>query len=122
MATIAPTKTNVTPDGSSILVTWAASAGGDTFTPFKMGAYSIATVQIYGSAVTSVGLVGSNDADAPTNFNTLRDMDGTAITAVAAAGFKSPIDLPLWIKPSNTTGTSVTFAALLHRADRPEHA
>lgn len=117
MATIDPVVVrDVSASGSQLLVTWTLPTNGDVGRPFRLDKYTFSSIQCTGT-VTSLALQGSNEKDAPSNWTALRDSNQAALSAIAAAGFVSPIDKPLWIRPSLTTGTTVVVAALLHRQD-----
>jgi hypothetical protein len=118
MATIPPVWVNdVSGTGQMKLVTWSLITTGDVGAPVRLDRQTLQTWQIYGTTITSVALNGSNDSNNPTNWAPLRDWTGGSLGALAAAGFYSPRDMPLWIQPVLTTGGTVTFAALLHRQD-----
>ena len=118
MANIAPVVNHdVSQSGGVILVTWSLLTTGDVGLPFRLGKYSLSTWQVYGTTITALALNGSNDATAPTNFAALRDWTGGSLGALSAAGLYSPRDMPLWIAPTLTTGSTVTVAVTLHRQD-----
>ena len=118
MANIAPVvNRDISESGNVILVTWSLLTTGDVGLPFRLGKYSLSTFQVYGTTVTAVALQGSNDVTAPTNFAALRDWTGGSLGALSAAGLYSPRDMPLWVAPTLTTGSTVTVAAAFHRQD-----
>ena len=119
MATVNPTvNRDVSAAGGAILVTWTGVNGGDTVVPFKLDKYTVSSCQISGTTITSVALLGSNDVGpALTNLAPVKDWTGTPISGIAAAAFFTPRDIPLWLQPQVTTGVSVNFAVMLHRAD-----
>ena len=123
MATVNPTINNdVSAHGNVRLVTWVLPTNGDAGAPIRLDRWSISSFSVFGSVVTSVALQGSNDADTPTNWNALRDWGGASLAAVSAAGIYTPRDLPLWIRPVNTTGTNVTVQLAIHRQDQAQNA
>ena len=118
MATINPTVNNdISALGGARLVTWVLPTTGDVGAPIRLDRYSISSFSVFGTTVASLNLQGSNDADAPTNWNPVKDWTGTALGTVNAAGFYTPRDLPLWVRPVLTTGTAVTIQMALHRGD-----
>jgi hypothetical protein len=120
MASINPTiSRDVSASGSVIVVTWVLPTTGDVGVPFRLDRFSLSSFNVFGTAVTSLGLQGCNDPDTPsgTSWNALRDWGGASLAAVAAAGIYTPRDLPIWIRPALTTGTAVTIQMALHRAD-----
>lgn len=118
MATIQPTISNdASSSGNVRVVTWVLPTNGDVGAPIRLDRWSISSFSVFGTTVTSLNLRGSNDADTPTNWNSLRDWGGASLAAVNAAGIYTPRDLPVWISPSLTTGTAVTIQLALHRQD-----
>lgn len=116
MATIQPVVTDVSATGGVRTVKWSPVATGDVCAPIRLDRWNVTSFQAFGT-VTSLAYNGSNDADAPTNFNTLSDWQGVALTGIAAAGYKTPRDMPIWVQPVLTTGAGVTIQMAMHRAD-----
>jgi hypothetical protein len=118
MATINPTINNdVSSLGGSKVVAWVLPTTGDTGAPIRLDRFSISSFSVFGTTVTSLALQGSNDADAPTNWNPMKDGAGTSLGALNAAGFYTPRDLPIWVRPVLTSGAAVTVQMALHRGD-----
>lgn len=118
MATIPPVISNdVSEYGNLKLITWTLVTTGDVGAPVRLGKHATQTWQVFGTTITALALNGSNDANAPANFAPLRDANSSSLGALAAAGFYSPIDFPLWVQPVLTTGAAVTIALLVHRTD-----
>lgn len=115
MSTINPTVKYVGPDNSILLVTWALVATGDVGAPVRPDWFKDLSFEVYGTTITALALNGSNDIDAPTNYQPLRDWTGGSLGALAAAGFYSPRDMPIWVSPVLTTGAAVTVAMAAHR-------
>lgn len=109
MATITGTITSITDNGALdvCLVSWPAMGNADTGTAIKLGGASDRSVQIEGTfGGATVVIQGSNDG---TNYETLHDPTGTAISKTAAA-LVQVLELSRYIRPvtSGGTGTSVT--------------
>jgi hypothetical protein len=87
-------------------VTWATLANGDTGTPASDVYLPNHEVSISGTFGTggSVTIEGSNDG---TNFFTLKDWQGSAVT-FTAAGIKTVVDNPQQIRPNVTAGDGTT--------------
>jgi hypothetical protein len=110
--------TTLTPDGqaNTILVSWTPMLNGDTGQPASISQYSDRTVHVTGTF--SVGgtavLEGSNDG---TNWSTLTDLTGTAISKTAA-GVSIVAENPRFIRAHVTAGdgsTSLTVTVLGRR-------
>lgn len=85
MATISPTINRISP---RLNVSWVGAATGDTIVSFEPPKQSgaFAAVQFTGTfGSATVVLQGSNDG---TNYVTLKDVNGTDISATAAAMFE----------------------------------
>lgn len=118
MATINPTVNNdISALGGARLVTWVLPTSADVGSPIRLDRYSISSFSVFGTTVSSLSLQGSNDADAPINWNPVKDWTGAALGTVNAAGFYTPRDLPLWVRPVLNTGANVTIQMALHRGD-----
>lgn len=117
MAIIQPTVIDTGMSGGVKVVKWVLPASGDVGAPFKLDRFNITSFQIFGTTVTAVALNGSMEPDTPVNLTPLSDWQGNSLGALAAAGIKTPRDLPIWIQPSLTTGANVTILAACHRAD-----
>lgn len=118
MATINPTINNdVSSHGAVKQIQWVLPTTGDVGAPIRVSQFSALSFSVFGTTITALALQGSNDVDAPSNWNALRDWGGTSLAALAAAGYAAPRDLPLWVRPVLTTGTAVTVQLVAHRAD-----
>jgi hypothetical protein len=110
MATIIPTEI----DGATSSYRWTDYSTADTSTPARMNnqeglAGSVQVTGTFGGATVAIQV--SNDG---TNFVTLKDSVGTAIT-FTAAGFTEFSTAALFIKPTSTGGTAdnVTVTVVL---------
>ncbi len=101
MATITPTRSS--PARNIEKVVWASQATGDTATGIQPNGIVRGSVQFTGTfgGATAV-LQGSNDG---TNWATLKDRTGTAISATAAGMFDIETGA-LQIRPSTSGGTA----------------
>lgn len=120
MAIINPTVSrDVSALGNIVLVTWVLPTTGDVGAPFKLDRWGTSSFNVFGTAVTSLGLQGSNDADTPSgsSWNALRDWGGGSLAALNTPGLFSPRDFPIWVRPILTTGTAVTVQMALRRQD-----
>jgi len=88
-------------------VKWLAMPNGNTGDPVKFGSWQDRTVQITGTfgAGGSVTIQGSNDDGS--NWATLTDPLGNALT-FTAAGMKQITELPILVRPSVTAGDGTT--------------
>ena len=116
MAIINPTITEVDTNGGVRVVRWALLASGDVGSPIRLGRFNVTSFQIVGTP-TALAINGSNDADAPANWSSLSDWAGASLGALSAPGFKTPRDMPVWVQPVLTTGTTITVQMTMHRAD-----
>ena len=107
-------------------VTWKTMTSGDVGRPVRLPYYSEKSVQIGavgGNADdgSTTVLQGSNDAAAdPDNANyassvwfTLTDPQGSAISRAGTAKIEQVMENPLWIRPSNSGGTTVDIDVIL---------
>lgn len=123
MATIAPTYSEQvgSGDGSTKLLTWtslvAASLVG---APFEAPEYADISVQIVANTVGGATCVieGSNDG---TNYGTLNNAQGTALSVSATTAPKQIIERPRYIRPriSGGGGTEDWTITLIARRQTP---
>jgi len=104
MSTITPTIDQSESD--VIRVTWATMANGDIGSPVTYPQWADRSVQIIGTfgAGGTVVIQGTNDG---TNYSTLADVSGTALS-FTAAGFETIMDVPWKIRPNVTAGDGTT--------------
>lgn len=98
-------------------VIWTPITSADTATAYTIGGFGgeLASVQVTGTfGGTTVTLQGSNDG---TNYATLKDRSGTAIS-LSAAGVVDLSTAVLYIKPVCTGGAgyTITVTAILRGA------
>ena len=91
---------------------WENMAAGDEGQNIEIGAYADKTIQFIGTLGTSLGVCeGSNDG---TNFHTLNDLDGAAIS-LSVGGLVGVRENPRYIRPrigsGNATGMKVVIFA-----------
>lgn len=123
MADIAPTLNREagSGDGSVLLWTWAnlvaASLAG---TPVKFPEWADCCVQIIANTAGGATLViqGSNDK---TNWGTLNNAQGLALSVTATTAPKQVVERPLWLRPlvSGGGGTEDWTVTLLMRRPNP---
>jgi hypothetical protein len=104
-----------TGDGA-VVVTWAGCAAGDTgavYTPRRQEALA-ANVQFSGTFGGTIVLQGSNDN---TNWVTLTDQSGVAISTSAAAAFEFSCSMA-YIRPLPGSGVSDVDVAMCLRGER----
>lgn len=96
--------------GGASVITWAGLANADSGSAGDLVGSPDKTVQVTGTfgAGGSVTLQGSNDG---TNWETLSDPLGTALT-FTAAGLKAVLENPLYIRPIVTAGDGTTDLAV----------
>lgn len=122
MAAIAPNMnirvgTNIQEDdGSLIVVTWPNLNGANnTGAPVLFPQHSDKTVQLTGCFNTATIVIeGSNDG---TNYSNLTDRVGNVVS-FTAAGLKSIMDSPLYVRPkvaTNGAATDVEATMLMRR-------
>jgi hypothetical protein len=85
---------------------WTGLLNGDSGLPITAATLSNKTVQVVGTFGTggTVVIEGSNDG---TNYDTLTDPQGNALTFLAA-GLKSILENPQYIRPNVTVGDGTT--------------
>lgn len=105
MARVTPTVSQ-NGDSNSVTARWPAVDGGDVCDPVELPNYPDKTLQISGVTVTSVSFQGSNDG---VEYFPLTDLDGNALTNLAAEGLKVIRENVKFIKPVPTTGTDMEF-------------
>lgn len=120
MATIAKTTTTVgTSDDRVYSVAWASMANGDTGEAVELPMTRDRSVQVTGTfgAGGTIVIEGSNDG---TNYVTLTDLQGNAISKTAA--FVEQVqEITQYIRPRVTAGdgtTSLTVTMLMRRGLR----
>lgn len=104
MATITPTNVAFLADQNTF--SWGPMANGDVGLPAQFMATGDRTFQVTGTfgAGGTILLEGSLDG---TNYFTLSDAGGTAISRTAA-GLKSVLESPLFIRPRVSAGDGTT--------------
>jgi len=116
MATVIPTSTEVSTDGSAFLVVWTPLTSTNTDgTRVQLNRYPDKTVQVDGTfgAAGQVTIQGSNDG---TTWATLSDPQGNLLV-ITSAGIKAISENPLYIRPlaagDGTTALNVRLLASL---------
>lgn len=114
MSNITPTVVkDSSPSGNVWIATWAVMGNADTGLPVSMGGASDRSVQVTGTfGGATVTVQGSNDG---TNYFTLADPQGNALTWTSANRLEAILELTRYIRAitSGGTGTSVTVDLLL---------
>lgn len=99
-----------TRDGA-IVVTWAALAGTDDGSPFRVPSSADLTFQVAGTfGGATCTLQGSNDG---TNWNTLTAKSGTAGMAYTSAASGACNENPLFVRPLISGGSGSALAVVL---------
>ena len=107
MATIQFSNTR---DGA-IVTTWAALAGTDDGSPFRVPSSADLTFQVTGTfGGATCTLQGSNDG---TNWHALTQRGGTAGMAYTSAANHSCNENPLFVRPLISGGSSSALAVVL---------
>ena len=103
---------NRVPRGT-VIVVWVLDAG-DTGAPFRIPTHGDKTVQnTSGSYGTSTfTFQGSNDPVTVTNYFTLADPQGNAISKTANA-LEAILENTVWVRPAYSAGTGTTLTATL---------
>lgn len=112
MSTITPTETPLNYfRENATLISWASIGDSDTCTAIEMPGSQFKSFQVTGTfSSATVVCEGSNDG---TNFITLHDLNGNAVS-FTSAGLKSVEEVVRYIRPKSTGGsTSSTTASLL---------
>jgi len=107
MATRTPTRTPVPGYGEdSVVIQWSGLLNGDDGSPIEMPGSADRSIQVSGTfgAGGTIILEGSNDG---TNYVTLADPQGTAISKTAAA-IEAVLELTRYIRPRVTAGDGTT--------------
>lgn len=110
MPTITPTYDSISP--TARVVTWAGLATGDTINPITPAHArpAIGTVTMEGTwGGSTVVLEGSNDG---TNYFTLKNPQGTAISATGDALFEVST-AALYIRPGSSAGSGDSVNVIL---------
>ena len=99
--------TVVSSDGRNYkLIKWDALGASDTGQPFNVSEYSDKTVQVEGSDLTSgITIQGTLDPD-ESNYRTLNDPQGTALSAITTQKIENILEHCHWLRPS--CGASVS--------------
>ena len=116
MATIQPTITDVSGDGTALLFVWVLGNADD-------GApISDQYIQLSDCCVDAIGTFGGatvvfEGSNGGVTYGTLNNVQGTTISAVAALPPKQVAEVPRFRRPrtSGGTGTAITFGALCRR-------
>ena len=106
MAVKAKTEARIAQAGvKATVVTWAALANGDSGDPVELASHTDRSVQFVGTFDTStVVWEGSNDG---TNYVTLTDPQGNAISKAAAA-IEAISEMTRYMRPRCTAGGATT--------------
>lgn len=121
MATFAATQTTPTFDGSVVVLTWTGLAtSGDVGDAQSYANFADKTFIVAGTftGAPTVAIEGSNDG---TNWVTLSNRQGTAMT-FTAAGMNTSQDKPVYVRPRLTAGAggaSVIVQVACHHTDIP---
>lgn len=112
MATITPTITKSTDGGvfNVYVVQWPAIGNADTGTQVAMTSAADRSIQIEGTfGAATITVQGSNDG---TNWQTLSDPQGAAITATTAK-LKAILELTRYVRVISSGGTGTNVNATL---------
>lgn len=115
MATNTASVTRVTDGGvfDVYLATWTAMGNADTGTSVPMSSASDRSVQVEGTfGSATVTIQGSNDG---TNWQTLTDPQGTALTWTSANRIEQIEEITRYVRPitAGGTGTNINVNILL---------
>lgn len=117
MATITPTITDISNDGSVQKVVWANLTNTDTVGAVaRMAEWADRSIQVAGTfGGATIVIEGSNDE---TNYSTLNNAQGTALS-FTAAGLKQIVEVPAVLRPSLSggTGSTLTVTMICRRAN-----
>lgn len=95
---------------------WAGLSNVDDGQPIDWSAHADRSVQVFGTFGGATCVIqGSNDLQNPTNWNTLTDLQGNALS-FTAAGLEQVAEGTCWVRPLVSGGagpTSVTVQMLL---------
>ena len=115
MAVIANTADRNTAAGMA-LFTWTPLTTGDTGAPITTGYSADLTIQVFGTfGGATVTFQGSNDG---TNWHPLTQRGGTANMAYTSAANHCCNEMPAFIRPSVTGGTSTSVTVILAMSAR----
>lgn len=111
MAVITPTISEIKAyEENTRVVSWANIANGDTCTDVELPGFNIRSIQFAGTfGGATIVLQGSNDS---TNYSTLTNGRGTAISKTAAA-FEDVHQVSRLTRPSISGGAGSTITATL---------
>ena len=109
-AAVSNPNVHVHDDAGWLMVDWSGLLNGDDGAPVQLPAYADRSVQVAGTFGVGGTIVieGSNNG---TNYVTLRDVLGSAIS-LTAADIKTVLDLPRYIRPRVTAGDGTTSLAV----------
>ena len=115
MAVIANTADRNTAAGMA-LFTWTPLTTGDTGAPITTGYSADLTIQVFGTfGGATVTFQGSNDG---TNWHPLTQRGGTANMAYTSAANHMCQEMPAFIRPAVTGGTSTSVTVILAMSAR----
>lgn len=99
-----------------VMVTWTPMTTTDTGTPFSAGYAADFTIQVFGTfGGATATFQGSNDG---TNWHPLTQRGGTANMAYTSAANHSCNEMPAFIRPNITGGTSTSLTVVMAVAAR----
>jgi hypothetical protein len=115
MATVTPTVTDISKDGTVIMITWALTSANADGAPAEWCSFADRTATFTGTwGGATAALEGSNDG---TNWLPLADVQGTAITATSNK-IEMAVELTRFVRPNLTTagsGAAVSATLLMRR-------
>jgi hypothetical protein len=100
--------TRIAPPWYVVTISWSNvnSGSSDVCVPAPVGYLTDISIHIYGTTVTSVAVVGSNDN---IDFQVLNDPQGNALTGIAAPKIEQILERVVSLKPTVTTAVAVNF-------------
>lgn len=119
MATRPATITDISQDGSVLLVTWTGLTNGDDGSPVQFDEFGDRCVQSSGTFGAGGTVLWEGSIDG-TNYGTLNNAQGSAISITAATAVKQVVEIPRYSRPRVSAGdgtTSLSFYAVLRRSN-----
>jgi hypothetical protein len=120
MATKIATVTDISQDGSVLLVKWSGLANGDDGAPVQFPEFGDRCVQAAGTFGAGGTVVWEGTNDTAISYGGLNNAQGSAVSLTAATAVKQVVEIPRYSRPRVSAGdgtTALDVYAILRRSN-----